>query len=591
MTDTQVREPVPAPDVLPPDDGGRGGDDGNGRGGPGGGAEPPALGLRGGLRFVWTQLTSMRTALVLLFALAVAAVPGSLIPQTSISPVRVSEFLRDHRTLGPLYDRVGLFHVYTSAWFSAIYLLLFLSLVGCIIPRVATYARAVRARPPRTPRNLVRLPAYARAEVSPDDPAPAGPSAAGASPVLERAAQTLRRAHYRVDVREGSVAAERGYLREAGNLVFHISLLFVLLGIGVASLYGFRGSSVVVVGQGFANNLTQYDDFTAGAAFGDTDLQPFSLTLQKFDVAFETGDVQRGAARLFKAQVQVTDSPGAAPREATLEVNKPIQIGSTKVHLIGHGYAPRVTVTDGKGDVAFSGPAVFLPQDGNFTSAGAIDAPDARPERLGFEGFFLPTAVTNGTEAPTSAFPDAINPALFLNAWTGPPKVETGIPENVYSLDTAGMTEVKASSGQPYRIGLQPGQTVTLPDGQGTIRLDGWDRWVKLQVSDSPGVPIALVALAFAVLGLCLSLFVRPRRVWVRLTADGRAVEVGGLDRADARGGLSDDVAELAAELGGRPGSPGTAASSGTGPDESSADLAPAAVPGAAGPTSTPRKQ
>jgi len=585
MTDTQVREPVPAPDVAPPDDGGRGGD-GDGRG-PGGGAEPPALGLRGGLRFVWTQLTSMRTALVLLFSLAVAAVPGSLIPQTSISPVRVTEFLREHRTLGPVYDRVGLFHVYTSAWFSAIYLLLFVSLVGCIIPRVATYARAVRARPPRTPRNLVRLPAYSRAELSPGDAAPVLEPTA----LLDRAATSLRRAHYRVDVRDGSVAAERGYLREAGNLVFHISLLFVLLGIGVASLYGFRGSSVVVVGQGFANNLTQYDDFTAGAAFADTDLTPFSLTLQKFDVAFETGAVQRGAARLFKAQVQVTDSPGSAPREATLEVNKPIEIGGTKVHLIGHGYAPRVTVTDGKGDVAFSGPVVFLPQDGNFTSAGAIDAPDARPERLGFQGFFLPTAVTNGSDAPSSAFPDAINPALFLNAWTGPPKVETGLPENVYSLDTAGMTEVKAASGQPYRIGLQPGQTVTLPGGQGTIRMDGWDRWVKLQVSDSPGVPIALVALACAVLGLCLSLFVRPRRVWVRLTADGRAVEVGGLDRADARGGLSDDVAELAAELAARPGSPGRPASPDLAPDESSADLAPAAETAAPGPTSTPRKQ
>ena len=119
-----------------------------------------------------------------------------------------------------------------------------------------------------------------------------------------------------------------------------------------------------------------------------------------------------------------------------------------------------VTVKDGQGNVAFSGPVVFLPQDGNFTSAGAIKAPDARSQRLGFEGFFLPSAVQSGSAAPTSAFPDALNPALFLNVWAGPPKVETGVPENVYSLDTTGMTQVKGDNGAPLRIALQPGQGV-----------------------------------------------------------------------------------------------------------------------------------
>jgi len=551
MTDTQVREPATAPDAPTP---------------PSGPGAAPALGWRGGARFVWTQLTSMRTALVLLFALALAAVPGSLIPQRTVSPVRVADFIRDNPTLGPLYDRVGLFNVFTSAWFSSIYLLLFVSLIGCIVPRVGVYARALRARPPRTPRNLARLPAYARADVPAD------------ADVLDRAAAELRRRRYRVDVRDdGSVAAERGYLREAGNLVFHISLLFVLLGVAVASLYGFRGTSVVIVGQGFANNLTQYDDLQAGARFDESDLQPFGVVVERFDVAFETGPVQRGAARLFRAQVEVTDAPGEAPHAETLEVNKPLNIDGTSVHLVGHGYAPKVTIRDGNGDVAFSGPVPFLPQDGQFTSAGAVKAPDARPERLAFEGFFLPTAVTSDGGAPTSGFPDALNPALFLNGWYGPPKVETGEPENVYSLDTTGMSEMVDAEGKPFRMALQEGATVELPDGRGSITMDGWERWVKLQVGDSPGVPISLLAIGFAVLGLCLSLFVRPRRVWVRLAErpdGGRLLEVGGLDRADARGGLTEDVDELLATLTGAPAEPPDA-SPGPPERESSADAPP----------------
>ena len=503
-------------------------------------AELPRLGWRGGLRYLWTQLTSMRTALILLFALALGAIPGSLVPQRRISPVRVADFINEHPTLGPIYDKLGLFSVYTSPWFAAIYLLLFVSLVGCIIPRCGVYARALRARPPKTPRNLTRLPAYATAEITDED-----------HDALERAATALRRRHYRVDVHEDSVAAERGYLREAGNLVFHISLVCVLAGVAIGALFGFRGTSVVIVGQGFSNNLTQYDDFSAGARFTDADLAPFSVILKDFDVKFETGPVQRGAARLFRANVEVTEAPGAAPRPDILEVNKPLHVAGTKVHLIGHGYAPKVTVKDAEGNIAFSGPVVLLPQDGNFSSLGAIKAPDARPERLAFEAFFFPTAVLN-ENGPQSVFPDALNPALFVNVWYGPPKVETGRPENVYSLDTAGLSQLREADGQPVRIGLKVGDGVNLPDGKGSIQLDGWVRWVKLQIGATPGVPISLIALGFAVAGLCLSLFVRPRRVWIRIRSGGagrNVVEVGGLDRADARAGLTEDVAEFAAEM------------------------------------------
>ena len=499
----------------------------------------PALGFTGGLRFLWAQLSSMRTALVLLFALALAAIPGSLLPQRNLFPVRVSDFIAANPTLGPIYDKVGLFNVYSSPWFSAIYLLLFTSLVGCIIPRVGVYARALRHRPPKTPRNLDRLPAHAKAQV--DD----------GEAVLGRAAAALKRRHYRVDVRDGAVAAERGYLREAGNLVFHISLLFVLLGAAVGGLYGFRGTSVVVVGQGFSNNITQFDDLTAGAWFRDSELEPFTVTLKDFRVKFETGPIQRGAARLFEADLEVTDAPGATPRAETLEVNQPLNVNGTTVHLIGHGYAPRVTVKDGAGNVAFSGPVVFLPQDGNFKSAGVVKVPDGRPERLAFEGFFMPTGVVND-QGPQSLFPDAFNPQMYLNVWYGPPRVETGQPENVYSLNRTGLTQLKDDKGDFVRFPLEQGVTATLPQGKGSITMDGWSRWIKLQVGDAPGVPISMVAIGFAVLGLCLSLFVRPRRVWVRYRPADEGpgwVEVGGLDRADARAGLTEDVAELAAEL------------------------------------------
>src|SRR4051794_1180083 len=181
----------------------------------------PALGAVGWLRWAWRQLTSMRTALLLLLLLAVAAVPGSVFPQRRINPVRVDQYLLDHPGYGSLLDRLGVFDVYSSIWFSAIYLLLFVSLVGCVLPRTRVHLRALRAAPPRTPRRLERLPGHARlvVDVPPDD-------------VLDAVAATLRRRRYRVARHDGdSVSAERGYLAETGNLAFHLALLGLLVAV------------------------------------------------------------------------------------------------------------------------------------------------------------------------------------------------------------------------------------------------------------------------------------------------------------------------------------------------------------------------
>ena len=113
------------------------------------------------VRWAWRQLTSMRTALVLLLLLAVGAIPGSVIPQQGVDALKTANWQTAHPHLTPIYDRLGLFAVYHSPWFAAIYLLLMVSLVGCIVPRLFVYWRGYRALPPTAPRNLTRLPDHA----------------------------------------------------------------------------------------------------------------------------------------------------------------------------------------------------------------------------------------------------------------------------------------------------------------------------------------------------------------------------------------------------------------------------------------------
>ncbi|MGI8646119.1 MAG: cytochrome c biogenesis protein ResB [Nocardioides sp.] len=489
------------------------------------------------LRFAWRQLVSMRTALVLLLLLALAAIPGSVIPQSDVDSLKTSRWQALHPQLTPVFERLGLFSVYDSPWFSAIYLLLVVSLVGCILPRSLVYWRALRAAPPDAPRRLSRLPDHATYLVD-----------ERAADVLDRAERVLRRRRYRVVTDEGWVAAERGYLREAGNLLFHISVLVVLLGFALGSLFGYRGGVIVLVGGGFSNNLTQYDEFVPGSLFDQAGMEPFSFDIDDFDVEWLRTGPARGQARSFVSHLTYRTSPEAAPREYDLKVNHPLAIGDTEIFLIGHGYAPVITIRDGNGDVAYSGPTVFLPLGGSFESFGVVKAPDARPTQIGLQGNFYPTYAF--TTDPFSAFGEALNPALSLTVNLGDLGMDDGRPQSVYVIDSSGAPTVKKADGTPFRVDLMMGQTVDLPDGVGTVTFEGLERWNKVQISRSPGKLVALGGVVLALIGLLASLFIRPRRIWVRARAEqgGTLVEVAGLDRS-GNGDVPTELAAVAAAL------------------------------------------
>ena len=504
---------------------------------------PNELSVRELARWVWRQLTSMRTALLLLLLTALAAVPGSVIPQEGVDSLKTSRWQDAHPTLTPIYERLGLFDVYSSPWFAAIYLLLMVSLVGCIIPRLGVYWRALRAAPPAAPRRLDRLPAHAAytSERTPDE-------------ALERARAVLKGRRYRLaDATEGAdaVSAEKGRLREAGNLLFHLALLFVLAGFAWGSLYGYKGGAIVVVGDGFSNNLTSYDDFAPGRLFDPDVMEPFTFTVDDFSAEWLLTGPRAGMARKFEAPMTYRSEPGAAEQRYDLRVNHPLSIGGTDIFLIGHGYAPVITVTDGDGNVAYSGPTPFLPTDPQtFRSFGVVKAANARPTQIGLQGELYPTYGFTQDAGPFSQFGDALDPFISMTVWEGDLGLADGGSQSVYAMNTAKMTMLEKPDGAPFRVDLRPGESVDLPDGVGSVSFDGLERWTRVQISRQPGIHLALGGVIAALLGLLGSLFVRPRRVWVRARDgdDGTVVEVGGLDRTEG-GDPAEEVAAIVAAL------------------------------------------
>jgi cytochrome c biogenesis protein len=492
------------------------------------------LGAFGWLRWTWRQLTSMRTALILLFLLALASVPGSVLPQEGIDPAAVSQYYQSHPALAPMLNRLSLFSVFAAPWFAAIYILLFASLAGCVLPRTIRLVGSARQRPPRAPSNLSRLPATASytTALTPDS-------------ALKSAAGLLGRRRYRLHTGDGWVSAEKGYMREVGNLIFHVALLALLFSVGLGGVFGYKANRLLIVGQGFANTPTDLDVFHPGRLVSPGNLQPFSMNLQTFHAQYVASGPELDQPLSYKAGLTYQTQPGTPVRRYTLRVNHPLVVDGVSVYLIGHGYAPVVRVTDGTGKVRWDGPVPFIPVDqSTMTSEGVIKVPDAKPSQLGFAGVFLPSAVNAGGTLE-SAFPAALNPRLSLIGFRGNLGLNSGEAQSVYQLDTSGLQQLRMAA-RP----LVAGQSMTLPNGLGTVTYLGYQQWISLAITYDPGQLPALISGFAALAGLILSFLVRRRRVFVRavVAEDGHGTEVtvGGLARSDAAGGFENEFAELA---------------------------------------------
>ena len=467
------------------------------------------------LRWAWRQLTSMRTALILLMMLGLASIPGSLFPQRNQNPMKVQEFFKNNPTLAHWLDKAKFFDLYSSPWFSAIYILLFISLIGCVLPRTFEHIKAIGKKPPLTPKFLDRMEGF----VELDRPVVGS---------LDLAEKWLKKNRFRVRREEHSISAEKGYSRESGNLLFHLSLILILFAVAAGGLYGSKGETILNVGDRFINTPTSYDNISFAKFQREGDMVPFSLRILDFKATY---DVQTNAPTDYSLQVAAANPIGSKEIVKTIKVNSPLTYGSTKIYLQANGYSPVVAIRDKSRKLIFEGPVTFLPQDGNLTSIGAIKLPDMNPQ-IGMIASFLPTADRSPTRGAFSSFPEVLDPRLLVSVWMGDLGLDNGTPQSVYRVDTSMMK----------RIGLKALKlNETYSFGEGTIAFEGYKSWVNLQIVDDPGKLYALFGAIFAILGLLISLFTRQRRIWIK--ADGR-VQIAGLAKNGVPG-LDEELAAL----------------------------------------------
>jgi cytochrome c biogenesis protein len=318
-------------------------------------------------------------------------------------------------------------------------------------------------------------------------------------------------------------------------------LLLLLVGIALGGLFGYKGTVLVPEHTGFSDVRSSYDVFSPSRLFSDTQLPPFSFTLDHFSASYQAN----GQPKAFAADLTYRATPDAPARTVRVSPNHPLPVGGADVYLLGHGYALRLQVRDPKGSLLYDKVTPFLPDDAMFTSHGVVKIPAGLPKQLGLTAFFYPTYGA-GALGAQSTYPAPNDPVLDLAAWQGDLGLDSGRAQSVYTLPVAQLTNVGTTQ-------LTPGKTWRLKDGT-TVTFVGVQQWATFQIAHDPGATLVLVAAIFMIAGLLGSLLVRRRRLWLRAVpvADGAGpprtvVTAGGLARTDADGFAAefDDLVHL----------------------------------------------
>ena len=508
----------------------------------------------------WHWLTSMRTALLLLFVLSIVAVPGALLPQREVSQSRVEDYITANPTMGKIYDRLSFFDIFNSPIFAALLTLLVISLVGCIIPRSIDHYRAYAAAPTRAPKNLLRMPLHAAA----DTDAPPEDVVAHAKKVLQR----WRIAEYTAEEdRAGalSLSAERGYARELANLIFHIAIVGLIAVFAYGRMVFYEGQVIVVTNSEsqFAVHVEQsrefcntspanFDTFRAGPLFDGTGLTPFCFISENFTSEYlPNGQADSFSSRVkFAEGAHMTTDPDSW-QDYTLRVNHPLRIGGDRVYLQGHGFAPQITVTwpDGESrtqmiqyrptDLTFflsNGVMRFDPPAGMYPDLG-----ERRQNQIAIEGVFAPTAAWTGpnNDMLQSAFPAMDDPAVSLDIYVGDAGLDTGRPQNIFALDQSLVASGQLERVERIQLAAGEEQSITANGQEITVRFDGAAEYANYQISRDPTQLWALIATTLMLGSLVGSLLIKRRRVWVRLRpteGGGTHIEIAGLARTDRAG-------------------------------------------------------
>lgn len=398
-------------------------------------------------------------------------------------------------------ERLQLFQVFTSVWFSVGLVLLTISIVACTIDRTprlwrtSADIRVVQPDPYFDP-------------MLPDRAVMAGVDADAAVAVLRR----HRFAIHREEAVGGTyLYGDRNRWTKMATLLTHTGLVLFLVAAAITSRFGFEQGLVVAEGE----SLTVQPIGTPG------------LLLVR-NLGFEAPGFETGSPTDFTTRLAVYQG-GQQIAEKTIRVNDPLEVAGYTFHQNGFGPAPDVVIRDADGRPLWSGPIPMTDQAAGFP----------------FTEFTVP-----GTDVALQ---------MLLQRAADGAGVLLVLPFRAVGTNPDGSPVVQGL--EP--LALTRGESDTAAGTDFSVELRGFGEYTLLIAKRDPGQGLVWTAFGLLIVGLLITFWLPRRRVWGRLDADGRLALVVRADRyvdvGSEFGRLLDDL--VASRRGGDGGHAGDAGS------------------------------
>ncbi|WP_323144659.1 cytochrome c biogenesis protein ResB [Massilia phyllosphaerae] len=332
---------------------------------------------RRGLAEAVELVSSMRFAITLLMMIAIAAIIGTVMKQDQPTPDYINQF-------GPfwatVFDRIGLYSVYSAWWFLLILAVLIVSTALCVTRNAPRMLRDMRSWRESVREESLRN-FHHKTEWT---------SALAAVPLATQTAQRLGNAGYRVKlVDKGGgvlVAAKKGAGNKFGYIFAHTAIIVILLGglldsnLPIRFQEWFFGKTPYISGElttrnrlGLGNPSFRGTTQIAEGKSSNTvmipradgillqDL-PFTITLNKFIIDFYS----TGMPKLFSSEVTIRDHETGKTFPAKIRVNEPLIYRGVAVYQSG--------VDDGGSKLKLTGYPMTGTGDATFAIEGEVNS-------------------------------------------------------------------------------------------------------------------------------------------------------------------------------------------------------------------------
>ena len=432
------------------------------------------------MKKLWNLFASIKTAVVLFFFIAVTSIIGTLIQQQPTP----SGYERIYGpTIAKIIKALELYDMYHSWWFQLLLILFAVNLLVCSVDRLPRilrfFKRESRIQPPSYASNL---PDKCRIK-----------SKKSLEEVAEAVKGVLKSFGFSPkeevkDEKSYYLFSEKGLINRLGVYATHFSILLILIGGLIGSMFGFTGNMAVVEGEKSRNVVLR------GGV--NNKILPFEIKCEKFEVVYYKNRPQ--VPKEYVSRVKVIEN-GKAVLEKNIEVNHPLKYKGIYFYQASYGvYSSQEGILTLK---------VKDKNSGKEYTVSVKVGEEAKIDDTGYEVklvAFYPDFVLTESGQPTTRSDELRNPAALLEvSKDGKPLYRTWV--------FAFFPNVHSKKDAPFDfrfLGFKP------------------TFYTVFQVSRDPGVWIVWLGCIMMVLSIFITFFMSHRRVFVWIEDKGNFREV-----------------------------------------------------------------